>query len=791
MFGVVLIGSALAWGQARGQSVGGPSQEELEAHLAAQRKQLDDPTIVSAQRARIALEMAATLDRAAQSAPDAEKRRQRWSEAVALIDEFNQKEPRHAQKAEFSFQAAVYVWAEAQSWSQQYELTPTDKQARGQSVVLLDGAILRLRGVPSNLGGTNGEVLNQNRRFRLAQALADRARFEPDKSATQGKERDEALALLEAPFAEPMLQGFAYLLRAELFTKQEQYEKAAGEVMRAAKVKPPPSPTEILEVKVAIAVGRKQFDEAVATIDGANVDEPQRSLLAVKTRLAERAEQPPGPRRTQAEADAFRRAQGLKATNAPEARLAVLALAKAMEQPEAGQKPEAWDVLAEGYLALGDSDRASSLEAQGAERAASQGRKELAATFLNRAGAILFQAGKYARADKYLSQVFDDKDAGPLRPRAGMLRILSRARGLAAGQAGCTREAFVEALTTQLRKFPDDPTAGEARWLLGTMRLGVGERDEAMTLWAAIPHSDPHWLQSRVALAQIYQEAVENQLINDDRNEVRRRIDEAKRFLGAGLAMAADATEKADLDLCRARLELTPGAAQPEEALAICDGLLKDAGLVEQRDRAQRLRIVALAQLGRFVDAERESRVVAARASSAELLTLARLLDHSASVSDSDLFRRRFGQLMRILLVRVLSRIGDLPSADRPEAQLRQARALLFSGSFDEARKILETWPGSSGAVPDGLLDDLADTYVRLDAFGLAIDVYRLRAQHSRPGTLPWFGARYGQALSYYRSGKNKEGRRLIDATAILHPDLGGGDLKSKFERLRQRLQQE
>jgi predicted Zn-dependent protease len=93
--------------------------------------------------------------------------------------------------------------------------------------------------------------------------------------------------------------------------------------------------------------------------------------------------------------------------------------------------------------------------------------------------------------------------------------------------------------------------------------------------------------------------------------------------------------------------------------------------------------------------------------------------------------------------------------------------------------------------VPDELLDELADAYLRLEAFPLAIDVYRLRTQQSRPGSPAWFQARYGQALAYYRAGKGQEARRLIDATAILHPELGGGELRSKFERLRQRLEQD
>ena len=70
----------------------------------------------------------------------------------------------------------------------------------------------------------------------------------------------------------------------------------------------------------------------------------------------------------------------------------------------------------------------------------------------------------------------------------------------------------------------------------------------------------------------------------------------------------------------------------------------------------------------------------------------------------------------------------------------------------------------------------------------MAVDVQRLRAKITPTGSLPWFDARYGLALAYYRSGKPKESLHLIEATSILHPDLGGGDLREKFLRLRQRI---
>ena len=42
--------------------------------------------------------------------------------------------------------------------------------------------------------------------------------------------------------------------------------------------------------------------------------------------------------------------------------------------------------------------------------------------------------------------------------------------------------------------------------------------------------------------------------------------------------------------------------------------------------------------------------------------------------------------------------------------------------------------------------------------------------------------------LLYLEAGKPKEALQLIDGTAILHPDLGGGELRERFLHLRQRI---
>jgi hypothetical protein len=122
------------------------------------------------------------------------------------------------------------------------------------------------------------------------------------------------------------------------------------------------------------------------------------------------------------------------------------------------------------------------------------------------------------------------------------------------------------------------------------------------------------------------------------------------------------------------------------------------------------------------------------------------------------------------------------------ELKMRLTRSLLFVGEDRDARRSLSAWKFALGETSDRLLRDLGDTYSRLEVYTLDIDVQRLRLQNNTAGSLAWFDARYALALAYYHSGQFKEAAQLIDATSILHPDLGGGDLQEKFIRLRQRL---
>ena len=68
----------------------------------------------------------------------------------------------------------------------------------------------------------------------------------------------------------------------------------------------------------------------------------------------------------------------------------------------------------------------------------------------------------------------------------------------------------------------------------------------------------------------------------------------------------------------------------------------------------------------------------------------------------------------------------------------------------------------------DELFRELADLYHRIDKPEKAIEAERFRSSKLTSGSLPWFEARYGMALAYFRADKFKEARQLIDSTSIL-----------------------
>jgi tetratricopeptide (TPR) repeat protein len=764
------------------------SDSELSQHLTVVSSQIADPTIDPVRREELALDMAATLDRAAQSAGDPEVRRQRWAQAIDLLDRFSRENPDLPLTRQLHFQAAVFRWAQAQTWRQAMLFQPDDSKIRERAIALLDDSIVRLRAV-SSIGDRT--TLGENLRFRLAQALADRADLAPADSSDRRARETEAMELLQKPATELGLAGYWHLLRAEIARKTGDPSVAAKELDEAAKSKPAPPEHDLFDVRIPLEIGQKRFAEAVKAVDGSHLDVPLKGLWKVRIDLSELTPMPPGADRSRIAADLFREIQELRPGKSPESRLALLELARSGFEPEGPQPPEIWDAMAEAYQVAGDSARAGAAATHAADRAATLGQAAAATGYRLRAGAYFFQGGKFNEADAMLTQVADEPGAGPVRARAGLLRALARGRALAIHLPGASTASYAVALERQIRDFPHEPTTDEARWLRGELAIASKERDRAVALWSAIVPRSPRWLDSRLAIAAIDRDELDHLLMNPDRPKVAERFAKADHFLAESIRQARPEDVLANLLLARARLNLTPNTGRPEVARDICDRVARLATSPGIHYRARLLRMIALIEIGRYVEAEREAQTHTEWADPAEhdyLLDIVRLLDQCAATASTDLRQRRFGLVLRLLVEPLMVIDQKFTPEDLSELKMRLTRALLFVGEDRDARRSLSAWRLALGDTSDRLLRDLGDTYSRLEVYTLDVDVQRLRLQNNAAGSPAWFDARYALALAYYHTGQFKEAAQLIDATSILHPDLGGGDLQEKFIRLRQRL---
>jgi len=762
-------------------------EDDLDQRLSSVKRELEDPTLDLDRREQTALDMAVRLDQAAQEAQTSVDRRKRWTEAINLLDAFEARNRGHARSDEFRFQSAVYIWARGRLWADQSGQAPDKEEPKQLAIENLDVAISRFRSLNTSIPSTERSLLD-NVRFRLAQSLGDRARLDPKDSDLQRERREEALKALETPIEQPQLQHFAILLRAELLGLLNR-EKQALRILKEAEAAPNQSipPDSLLETLVGLRVADEQFDQALEDIKNSKADELCRDRMKLRVRVGQRGSMLPGASRSRVEQAMFETATSLRGRPEPEARAALVDLSRSVSEPDATQDPMAWDLLTDIALGQGDLARASALAIQGAARADALRQPKVASALRLKGGAALFRAGQYLEADKVFSQLTEDAQGGESRPKAGLLRIMARARALADGIEGASQTDYRSALEYQIKTFPEDPSSSEARWLLGKVERAA-RPSKARALWSAIPRSAPQWLDSRLAILQIQQDQLDNQRLVNNRAHVKSLYNEAKSFLNKSYGEAKEDRERAAINLGLIRLELTPEVGEPANAQKLCDVVQRSVALPQQRLRAQQFKVVALCQLARFLEAEKIARAEVETGDPAEQLESLRLLDQTASEFPQETTTRRVGLILRFMLAKLLERPEAFSSQALSELRMRQTRALLFLGDDERARASITAGWGESTSTDDATLRDLADTYLRLGAFKLAAEAQRLRARQASSGSPSWFEARYGLALAEYRAGNPTQAAKLIDGIAILHPEMGGGELKEKFDRLRTRL---
>jgi hypothetical protein len=195
------------------------------------------------------------------------------------------------------------------------------------------------------------------------------------------------------------------------------------------------------------------------------------------------------------------------------------------------------------------------------------------------------------------------------------------------------------------------------------------------------------------------------------------------------------------------------------------------------------LLVVALAAQGRDGEAAEQLKHVAG-GSPADRLSMVNLL--------AELANRAPAERQRKLAAVELRAIDDLLERERPDAATLealanlQAVALTRAGRHSEAvalmQSVAKTNPRDGQAQENlaSLLTDAPDA----ESLKAALVKWREVASKSRPASPRWFRAEYGVARAQLKLGNRGQARARIKLLESSHPDLGGAEMKEKFQRL-------
>ena len=753
-----------------------PVADDLDRYLEAYRERTEAPGLTEADRARMALDASATLERAGDRAEAGADRRRLLERAATLLEAFNVRYPENLEHPKIALQAAVFRWAIGRDMLDGLESGPDDPETRRMAIDLLDRAAEAIRPIAAD--GPPGLV--EEARYRRARALID--------ATAEGRDDRliEALLSLNAPFQRPELRGPAGLLRVEALTRLGRFDEADDQLEKAKGEAMPPTVQEQSAARVELELARGDRIAAQAAIDAIPSELADlRDALSLKLALDQARSDDVEPSvRDRAATEAIDAVARLRDRDALEFPRALARLGRGLDAPPKAAEPSAFALLAEASRRVGRIDAANRLDEAAADRAEALGRGAEAAEHRLRAAASRFRAGEFVEAARLFERVADEPAAGAARPRAALLRAIALDR---AGP-GRGRSQSIQAFANMIARFPEAPEANEARWLLGRSEAASGDSDAAVTHWEAIPPEHPRRFDAQLAVADLAREAAER-LARAGDPEARSAIEWARAaFQRLESGLERDDPRRGDVALGRIELETIPGLGDPSEAVRAADRALAVPIGAELRDRLASRRVLALAASGRFPEADRALEAVIGRIAPADRVPIARRLDALTASAPSDVARRRLGELLR--------RAADIPEpaqstlspAARAELDLRRARADLHRGDPDAARAGLAPWTDGPGALPSPAVPDLADLAKQVDMPALAAESYRIAAKSAATGTRPWLRARLGQAAALVELGETSEAIRLLNAAEALAPAPLDPGIAAELAEIRRRI---
>jgi tetratricopeptide (TPR) repeat protein len=780
------------------------------------QKQFARGDATPAERARYTIELANILAAHAQQQTQATARTDLWKRASELLRGFLAQNPQHSQAVALEFQLGVYELLQGEVLRQQSKLVPQDRE-------LADAARTRLRSALDTFRRVEAEVTQAMKkrtpaeaaagdqptqkqlvaiatttRFRLGQAALLLAQTYPRNSADQTELAAQAKTQFEAftqRYSTNELTLESYLGRAECLRLLGDPTESLKTLRELQRNSPPEkfydrslviqAQLTLEQKKTGAASARNFIEETRKMLRAPN---PELDLLYVQSLLELAREQSRGQGTLAArqlvasateEMDRIKNEHGAYWSSRCDLLLAELAAENVLVDD-----PAVLMRLADGLAARGDHDGTVKTLDRAAKLARERGDANQTVELAFRAATVRMQASDVEDAAERFATIASTYPNHPKAPLAQFRVAHCLATAYAADKTAERLATYDRALEQHLRMFGGDPTAAEVRWLLGSLRFSQRRWQDAIEHWRGIPQSHARFAEARQELSRTYAAWLAELWARSQPAE--RVAGDAITYLNQALAGSRGAGLTKDdvaLALRLAQILVHPTVARYDDAEQVLEQILFGQSASDaERAEARRLSVTALLGQDKFDEARRaiETEFVGIPQ---ELFAVVQALEESAGRS-SDARRRLMGKLQLAATERLVKEAEHLTPEQSTQAEIYLALAYVNAGEANRADQIFVKL---RDRIPNNprVLEAQAECFMQLGRHAQARELWRQLAGMLRENSPAWFNAKLKLATACFLAGDVPQCLKIILVTEQLHPDLGGPELKAKFEELK------
>ena len=757
-----------------------------------------------------------TRKRAAASPRD--QREPLWQRAVETTDAFVEQYPNHPRLPLVELQGALALLARGELARQEAELTADAQPLFEEARTSLRAATSRLesllettesrpnfgdRSAVAQLAPDARTALARNVRYQLARARRNQAQCYPPASADRANSLTEAVKLLGPLAGLDDTNPLVWKSRLDLAAAYRLLgdPTTARRLLDALAQRDPPPEVRLRaqaeRIRLALDTGR--LEEAVDLLrEGRQMQgavSPELDYAWLETYLAAMKAAEEAKRSDQAAAwrqKAAALVEQIERRHGPYwTRRAGMLLARHLRMATGTGEIDTLVRVAASAYRTGRLDDAVAGYDRAQAAAAAQGDRDRAFELGYTAAAIEHKRERHETALDRFRRLALAASENPKAAEAHRLAIYHAAQ-LAKASPGEALDRYVELLREHAAAWPDEPRIDDVLRQLGKMAAYRRDYAAAVEAYRAIPREAIN--EETVEQAAQWYEAWLDGLNHSGKPTEPLAAGAAEWFEslmvgpdGRLPARFGPVARAAALAAARLRLRYTPaGYAQAEAVLSTALDSAPDAP-PDWRSTAQAMLVCALAGRGR----REEAAALLARISTgppAQLFSMLEGLARTAADAPPEV-RRELAELQLRTIEMLGGDAAGLSDQQRRKLTLLRAQALAEAGRREAALSAYQTLARQhprNAAIQEAYAALLASRDDR-DSLHAALQRWRQLQRHLPEGSPRWFRAKYAVAELHCRMGDKQQARKMLDLLALLHPELGGPELKPQFDALRRR----